>query len=72
MLRIIFLDIDLGYKYADVKNQQELLNKNLKIARHGYYIVCVLHLESETVIKRCNSFSAHSGFIKSCYPNIAQ
>jgi hypothetical protein len=71
MHRIIYLDIDLGYKFADVKNQLNLLSKELSIAGHGYHVVCVLDLAHEIVVKKCDTFSAHAEFIKSCYPNIA-
>ena len=69
MQRIIYLDMEIGYKYADIKNQQELSKKQLEIEKRGYYVVCVLDLASETVIQKCDSFSAHAGFIKNCYPN---
>jgi hypothetical protein len=68
MERIIYLDIDLGYKCADVKNQQDLVHKQLDIARHGYHTVCVLDLDSESITQLSDSFSAHAGFIKKCYP----
>jgi hypothetical protein len=68
MERIIYLDTDLGYKCADVKNQQDLIKKQLDIAKHGYYTVCVLDLDSDAITQKCDSFSSHAGFIKKCYP----
>ena len=72
MHRIIYLDIDLGYKFADVKNEFNLLSKELKIASHGHQVICVLDSAHQTVIKKCDTFSAHADFINSCYPNLAQ
>jgi hypothetical protein len=71
MQRIIYLDTDLGYKFADLKNNQDLLTKENKIAKKGYLVVCVLDVVNNTIISKCDSFEAHVGFIKSCYPNIA-
>jgi hypothetical protein len=68
MQRIIYLDIDLGYKATDVKNQYELMNKQIQIRKHGYYIVCVLDLNNEKITQKCDSFPAHASFIKKCYP----
>jgi hypothetical protein len=70
MERIIYLDNELGYKYADIKNHQDLLSKEHKLTRRGYLIVCVLDLTSQIIIERCETFSIHTDFIKSCYPNI--
>lgn len=69
MQRIIYLDIDLGYKATEVKNQYQLINKQMEISRQGYHIVCVLDLDNQTVIQKCDSFSAHADFVKKCYPN---
>jgi hypothetical protein len=68
MQRIIYLDIDLGYKATEVENQYHLMNKQIEITKHGYYIVCVLDLENKTIIQKCDSFSSHAGFIEKCYP----
>jgi hypothetical protein len=71
MQRIIYLDNDLGYKIADVKNHQNLLNKQSKLTNLGYHIVCIIDLDSQTISQKGESFSAHSNFINQCYPNIA-
>lgn len=70
MERIIYLDNELGYKFADVKNHQDLLTKQHKLMSKGYLIVCVLDLNNSTIIEQCESFSSHSTFVKSCYPKI--
>lgn len=70
MQRIIYLDIDLGYKFADVKTQQNLVNKELKLTRQGHQLICVLNLENGSIVSKGESFQAHAGFVKSCYPNI--
>jgi hypothetical protein len=71
MERIIYLDNELGYKFADIKNHQDSLNKETKIAKKGYLVVCVLDVVNNTIVSKCDEFEAHVGFIKSCYPNIA-
>lgn len=70
MERIIYLDNELGYKFADIKNHQDLLTKQNKLMSKGYLIVCVLDLNNSTIIQQCESFSSHSAFVKSCYPKI--
>lgn len=69
MQRIIYLDTHLGYKQADVKNNYQLLSKEIKLRNHGHYIICVLDLGNETIVEKCDSFLSHAGFIKQCYPN---
>jgi hypothetical protein len=68
MQRIIYLDIDLGYKATDVKNQYQLMNKQIEITKHGYYIVCLVDLDNKLITQKSDSFSAHADFIKKCYP----
>jgi len=70
MERIIYLDTELGYKFADIKNHHDLLSSQHKLNSRGYLIVCVLDLNTLTIVERCESFSSHAAFIQSCYPNI--
>jgi hypothetical protein len=70
MERIIYLDTELGFKYADIKNHHNLLSSQRKLNSCGYFIVCVLDLDSHTIVERCESFSSHAAFIQSCYPNV--
>ena len=70
MERIIYLDTELGFKYADIKNHHNLLSSQHKLNSCGYFIVCVLDLDSQTILERCESFSSHAAFIQSCYPTV--
>jgi hypothetical protein len=72
MQQIIYLDSDLGYKFADVKNHKNLVNKQVKLTSKGYHIVCVLDVDTQTIVEKSDSFSAHAAFIEKCYPNLAQ
>jgi len=70
MERIIYLDTELGFKYVDIKNHHNLLSSQHKLNSCGYFIVCVLDMDSQTIVERCESFSSHAAFIQSCYPTV--
>jgi hypothetical protein len=72
MQRIIYLDIDSGYKATNAINQYQLIDRQIEITKRGYCIVCVLNLDNGTITQKCDSFLAHVDFIEKCYPNIAK
>lgn len=71
MQRIIYLDIDLGYKATNAINQYQLIDKQIEITKRGYCIICVLNIDTGTITQKCDSFSAHIDYIQKCYPNFA-
>jgi hypothetical protein len=62
MHRIIYFDTNLGYKGVDIRSQQDLVNKKVKIESQGSHIICILDLDGKTVLMRFDSFSEHAGF----------
>jgi hypothetical protein len=72
MHRIIYFDINLGYKATNAINRYQLMDKQIEIIKRGYSIICVLNLDNRTITQKCDSFSTHAGFIEQCYPNIAK
>jgi hypothetical protein len=67
MHKIIYLDIDLGYKATNAINQYQLFDRQIEITKRGYYIVCVLNLHYETITQKCDSFSDHADFINGIF-----
>ena len=62
MHRIIYFDMNLGYKGVDIKSQQDLLNKQVKIENQGSRIICILDVDGKTVLMKFESFFEHAGF----------
>ncbi|HEX8607511.1 MAG TPA: hypothetical protein VF679_02600, partial [Pedobacter sp.] len=58
----IYFDTNLGYKGVDIRSEQDLLNKQVKIESQGSSIICILDIDGKTVLMRFESFSEHAGY----------
>lgn len=68
MYRIIYLDLERGYKSADIHIKAQLQDKLHVLSSHGLRIICVIDLSTNNINLKCTEFDAHANFIKSCFP----
>ncbi len=66
MQRLIYLDLEDGYKSVHVNSKRDLQNRYDLLVERGDHIICIL--DSKNVIRdKCDCFDAHADFVQACY-----
>jgi hypothetical protein len=66
MQRIIYLDTSTGYKTLDVRDTAMLQKHQQQLTRKGKFIVCVIDLNLNVLLLKCDSYDSHEKFVESC------
>lgn len=66
MHRLIYLDLEYGYKSVDITSKRDLQYKQDLIVESGNHVICTLDINN-TLGSKCDCFDAHADFVKACY-----
>lgn len=66
MQRLIYLDLEKGYKSVDINSKRDLQTKQDLLIEQGDHIICVLDINN-IVRDKCDCFDAHAEFVQACY-----
>ncbi len=66
MQRLIYLDLETGYKAVDISSKRDLQNKQDLLIERGDHVICILDINN-IVSSKCDCFEAHVEFVQACY-----
>ena len=67
MYKIIYLDIDLGYKIKSALNHSKAFKEKLKLTNSGVYVICIFDSVQASYLFKTLDFNYYKQTVEQCF-----
>lgn len=67
MYKLIYVDVDLGYKIKNTLSYSRAFKEKDKLAKSGIYVICLFDDNQTAFLFKAIDFHYHESFVNQCF-----